>query len=384
MAEARTAVGAARVLEAGPGDGSLAPRRWSRPGSRWCCWSARRACGRSSASASATRSVGRRAGARRRRSRGWSWRNEVLDALPFRLFADGTEVRVGVDDDRPLLRAAGPRRAGAPAHRRPARPTAFVTALAAPLARGRVLSPTTAPTARRRPAAIRCARTSAGRRAASAAGAGVAGPDGRRRRRARAAAAAGLGLVSEHQARRRRLRRCCRRRGAETRRLHAAAGLGRAGRQLASAWHQHAARVSGAWHSNGGSAGAPRPARRRSWNRRGQRRRSDLATALAVRLLRRSGRPAGACPRCSRTRPERAATRQASGRCPPLPGTVHLAARSRRGREGPGDAGPLGVRSCRFRRSGRAYIIPPMPPMSGARRRADVLLGAPRPRSPRW
>jgi SAM-dependent MidA family methyltransferase len=64
--------------------------------------------------------------------------NEVLDALPFRLFADGVEVRVGVDPAGRFCELPAPR---AGAHRTVDRPglPPFTAALAAPLVRGRLL-----------------------------------------------------------------------------------------------------------------------------------------------------------------------------------------------------------------------------------------------------
>ena len=136
VAEARAA-GAERVLEAGPGDGSLAE--------------ALVAAGLDVMLLE--RAEGMRRLQRERLGDRASWiaepaeaapfdglivANEVLDALPFRLFADGGEVRIGVDAagrfcEVPAV-AAGARRAVD----RPGLP-GFVAGLVAPLGRGRVL-----------------------------------------------------------------------------------------------------------------------------------------------------------------------------------------------------------------------------------------------------
>jgi SAM-dependent MidA family methyltransferase len=136
VAEAR-ASGAERVLEAGPGDGSLAE--------------ALLAAGLDVVLLE--RAEGMRRLQRERLGERVRWiaepaeaapfdglivANEVLDALPFRLVADGVEVRVGVDGAGRFC-AVPPVAAGA--RRTVDRPglAAFVAGLVAPLVRGRVL-----------------------------------------------------------------------------------------------------------------------------------------------------------------------------------------------------------------------------------------------------
>src|SRR4029077_15376907 len=136
VAEAR-AVGAGRVLEAGPGDGALAEMLV--------------AAGLEVVLLE--RAAGMRRRQRERLGDAATWisppdeaapfeglvvANEVLDALPFRLFADGVEVGVGLDADGRFCELPPPR---AGARRTVDRPSlaGFVAALAAPLARGRLL-----------------------------------------------------------------------------------------------------------------------------------------------------------------------------------------------------------------------------------------------------
>jgi SAM-dependent MidA family methyltransferase len=143
-AEARAA-GAERVLEAGPGDGALAE--------------ALIAAGLEVVLLEPA--AGMRALQRERLGDRATWidapgeaapfeglivANEVLDAIPFRLFADGVEVRVGIGDDGRFREVPAP----APGARRTVdRPglRPFLAALVAPLARGRVLIADYGPTA---------------------------------------------------------------------------------------------------------------------------------------------------------------------------------------------------------------------------------------------